>query len=437
MFAYQLKLAWLNFKRAPALTALMVVAIGLGVGASMTSLQVLRAMSGDPISWKSDRLFYVQIDSWGEQGRRPGGNNEPADQLSYTDAQMVMNAKQAKRQVASFRTGVMLKSADPQFKPLTVSGRATYKDFFPMFDVPFAFGSGWSAADDERRGQVVVLSHATNEKVFGGGDTVGKSVFLDQVEFKVIGVLKPWAPRPKFYDLTNSNFANAEEFYLPYTYAVANDLPTWGNNNCVSDPGEGREAYLASTCVWQQAWVELESPSDKARYLDFLNNYSTEQKKSGKILWEPNNRLRNVREWMQQVGVVSSDVQISAILSLGFLLVCLINTAGLMLAKSLSRAGEIGLKRALGASRNALFSQGLMDALLVACAGALLGGALTWGGLFAMRKLGDQDVQNVAQLDPMALLLVLGCSVLATLLAALYPTWRASLIAPAVQLKTN
>ena len=44
-----------------ALTALMVLAIALGIGATMTTLTVFHVLSGDPIPQKSGRLFYVQL----------------------------------------------------------------------------------------------------------------------------------------------------------------------------------------------------------------------------------------------------------------------------------------------------------------------------------------------------------------------------------------
>jgi putative ABC transport system permease protein len=47
----------------------MITAIGFGIGTSMTSLSVSRAMSGDPIPEKSQQLFMVQIDSWGPDKR--------------------------------------------------------------------------------------------------------------------------------------------------------------------------------------------------------------------------------------------------------------------------------------------------------------------------------------------------------------------------------
>ena len=62
MFAYYARLAVRSFRRNKVLTALMVVAIALGIGASMTTLTVFHVLSGDPIPGKSDRLFYVQVD---------------------------------------------------------------------------------------------------------------------------------------------------------------------------------------------------------------------------------------------------------------------------------------------------------------------------------------------------------------------------------------
>ena len=70
MFGYYLQLALRSLKRNVMLTALMIAAIGVGIGASMTTLTVFRAMSGDPIPRKSSRLFAVQIDNWGPAIKR-------------------------------------------------------------------------------------------------------------------------------------------------------------------------------------------------------------------------------------------------------------------------------------------------------------------------------------------------------------------------------
>ncbi|REM04433.1 ABC transporter permease, partial [Mycobacterium tuberculosis] len=84
MIAYYFRLALRSFRRNKVLTALMVIAIALGIGASMTTLTVFHVLSGDPIPQKSDRLFSVQIDPQSALGYQPG--EEPADQLTRFDA---------------------------------------------------------------------------------------------------------------------------------------------------------------------------------------------------------------------------------------------------------------------------------------------------------------------------------------------------------------
>ena len=59
MFSYYLQLGLRSLRRNPILTALMVVGIGLGIAASMTTLTVMHLMGSDPIPWKSDKLHYV------------------------------------------------------------------------------------------------------------------------------------------------------------------------------------------------------------------------------------------------------------------------------------------------------------------------------------------------------------------------------------------
>ena len=61
MFAYYFDLAVRSFRRNKVLTALMVLAIALGIGASMTTLTVFYVLSGDPIPHKSAQLFTPQM----------------------------------------------------------------------------------------------------------------------------------------------------------------------------------------------------------------------------------------------------------------------------------------------------------------------------------------------------------------------------------------
>ena len=64
MTAYYLILAWLSVRKNPLLTSLMIGAIALGIGVSMTTLTLYHVMSSDPLPQKSDRVFAVQLDTW-------------------------------------------------------------------------------------------------------------------------------------------------------------------------------------------------------------------------------------------------------------------------------------------------------------------------------------------------------------------------------------
>ena len=202
-------------KRNPILSALMVVAIGLGIGASMTTVTVNYLMSADPIPHKSEQLYYVQLDSWSphEPANEP---NEPPDQLTWTDATNLMAKKAAFRQSAMASSGGVIEPEGQDQKPFMASIRLAFSDFFPMFDAPFLYGSGWDQESDEKRELVVVISKATNDKVFGGGDSVGKTIRVVGENFRVIGVLDNWILVPRFYDVTTGPFDETEEIFMPF-----------------------------------------------------------------------------------------------------------------------------------------------------------------------------------------------------------------------------
>jgi len=141
-------------------------------------------------------------------------------------------------------------------------------------------------------------------------------------------------------------------------------------------------------------------------------------------------------EWMKHLGVVTADVKLSTWLAFGFLLVCLVNTVGLLLAKFSARAGEIGVRRALGATKPEIFRQFLVEASVVGLAGGALGLVLSAGGLWLI-SLQSEAMAEVAKMDWAMLAMTLGLSILASILAGLLPTWRACQVTPALQLKTQ
>jgi putative ABC transport system permease protein len=436
MFAYYFQLGLRSLRRHPALTALMVMAIGFGVAASMITWSVFRAVSGNPIPDKSAQLFTPQIDSWGPQQNLKG---EPAEALGYVDAMALMQAHEAKRQTLLYPVQLSVMPGGNRELPLAANGYAVHGDFFSMFEVPFQYGSGWGGQDDQARNAVVVISDLLNQKLFGGTDSVGRTVTLSGHDYRVVGVTRHWDPKPRFFDLfSTSGFADASDFYMPFTRALDLNLRTSGRNSCRGKlTFTSWEGWLQSNCVWVTPWVELDSAADVARYRRFLEHYAAGQQQAGRFDWSPNVRLRDVMQWLDHEHVVPPESRISLMVALGFFVICLINTVGLLLAKFLRRAGEIGVRRALGATRREIYTQYLVEAGTVGLAGGVLGLLFTALGVSGVGVLFPPQIAKLARLDLSLVGLTLLVAIIATVLAAFYPAWRAARVQPAWQLKSN
>src|SRR5688572_1727716 len=284
---------------------------------------------------------------------------------------------------------------------------------------------------------VVVLSKKTNDKAFGGADSVGQIVQLDGREFKVVGVLDEWAPTPKFYDMNNGQFDEVEELFVPYGIGTQFEMQSAGNTNCWRDQQINNfQDFLNSDCVWIQFWVELRDSEKVAAFQQFIDNYVREQKSLGRYERPLNNHLRHPDEWLKINEAVQDDNRVLVGLSFMFLAVCLLNMIGLLLAKFLGAAPLVGLRRALGASRKAIFGQHLVEVGLIGLIGGILGIAVAVLGLLGVRQLYD-NYDALTRPDMTMVLTTLAIAIVSGVVAGLYPTWRVCRISPAVHLKTQ
>jgi putative ABC transport system permease protein len=435
MFGYYLELALRSLRRNKALTALMVLAIALGIGSSMTTLTVLHVLSGDPLPGRSSTLYYPQIDPRDLSNFQPG-TSQAETQMSWIDGMNLLRAKRADRQALMTGGTVAVQPIKSTLDPFYEDARYTTADFFPMFGVPFQFGQGWRAAEDDTSARVVVISSDLNDKLFGGKNSTGQTLLLGDASFRIIGVLGDWHPQPHFYDLNLTDYGKNEGIYVPLSTSQAVGMDHLGGVDCWGNGGGGKRVDHDASCAWLQFWVQLDSPAKASVYKTFLVHYSQQQKTLGRFQRPPNVQLRNVMQWLDYNMVVPEDVRLQTWLALGFLLVCLVNTVGLMLAKFLRRAGELGVRRALGASKQALFAQLLVESAVIGLTGGLGGLLLAFLGLWLVRQQ-PASYAVLAHLDPVMLLTTFLLAVGASLLAGLLPAWRACQIAPALQLKSN
>lgn len=438
MFSYYLRLAMTSIRRTPVLSALMVLALGLGIGAFMTTFTVYYLMSGDPIPHKSDVLYAVQLDNWDPNEDPTESASDVQPQLTYQDGQFLMNSDTpATRQVHMYGSDMVVVPEGDE-PPFNENVRATYETFFSMFDVPFIYGAPWPSKADEDHASMIVIGRKLNDRLFNGENSVGKSIQLNDDFYKITGVIDDWQPTPRFYHVdAGRRFSDSEQIFLPFTRAIDLVLGPNGNTNCwapMDDSLPVIEAFLKSECVWTQFWAELETPDQAAAYKDYLDNYVRDQKQIGRFQRPLNNFISNVKEWLVVNRVVTNDNRVLVRLSFLFLLVCVLNTVGLLMAKFLGKSGEVAVRRAMGASRQAVFAQNLVEVAAIGVAGGIVGIGLAWLGLKGIESL-YRGYQHLVHLDPVMLATAVCLAVISAILAGLYPVWRVSRQAPAGLLK--
>ena len=435
MLVYYIDLAVRSLRRNPILTGLMVLAIGLGIGASMTMVTVLHVMTDDPLPGRSAQLFTPHVDPLPLDYKEGGGGPTASDNFTWPDAMALLTARRATRQAAMAGGNLLLRPDRAGVQPFYVAGRYTSADFFTMFGVPFVHGSGWSAADDAAGAQVVVVTETVARKLFGTADALGRTVRLGEHDYRLVGMIADWAPKPLFYaDNVGSQYSDMDQFFLPLSVAVNQDLPVSGNQSNWSKDDVGI-AKRSATMSWLQFWVQLDTPAQVRAYRQYLVDYSAQQQALGRFQRPPTNaKLYSLMDWLAHENLVPTDVHLQLWLALGFLFVCMVNIVALLLAKFLRRSGEISVRRALGARQRDIFAQFGVESALIGVAGGALGLAVAQLGLWSIRQRPD-DYARLAQMDASMLLGTLVLAVIASVLAGLLPAWRACRVPPALQLK--
>jgi len=438
MFTYNLKLALKSMRRNPVMTALMVAAIAVGIGVSMTTLTVYYLMSSNPIPEKSEVLFAVTMDSWNPL--RPFDEDAPErapHQVTFHDAERLIAMGKGKRQTAMFESSLIIEPVNDQDLPFEAGARVTFGDFFAMFNVPFIYGSGWDAADDAAARPVVVLTRKLNERLFGGKNSVGQWLTMEGKQLQVVGVIDSWEPIPRFYDPIFGAFEEVNDMFIPFNLTRVMELKSAGSDwGCKAEEITSFEHWLNSESVWVQYFIELESVRDRDGYTAHLDAYVNEQKKFGRFERPLNNNVYNVEEWLEYHQVVANDSKVLVGLSFLFLVVCLLSTIALTLTKFVGKKSETSLRRALGASRKIIFNQQIVEVGVIGFTGGLIGLFLVALGLQGIEHLYDSPA-GLVRLDWLMMFTAIGIAIVSSMIAGLYPAWRVCSIPPAAQLKTQ
>ena len=442
MFGYNLRLAWKSIRRNPILSVLIIGGIALGVAISTAFITVYHVFSADPVPNKSGVLHYVQMDHWDPKGGGHTHDSGIPPQVTYRDMRAIMRSDIPVRQSPNMQAALYVFPEDRRARPSQEYVRLVFSDFFAMFEVPFRYGSAWDKAADKGPGPVVVINSILNDRLFGGENSVGRTIRIDQRDFRIAGVLAPWRPRVRMYDITGDQYSEPESVYMPFNWIEPMEIRPSGNYDNWK-PMEGNPTFLErlhnAEASFIQMWVELPDEASVQAYKSFLDSYTTDQRKIGRFLRPLDNRVTPMRQLIRDWNVVPPQTKAIAAISVLFLIVSALNLVGLFLGKFLARAPQVGIRRALGASRRSIFLQHLIECEVVGLVGGAIGLLLSLGVLAFFNKVFRRMAQSedFFHLDMTMVLAAILLSLVAGAIAGIYPAWRICSIPPARHLRNQ
>lgn len=430
MLAYYVSLAWRSFRKQPVYVLLTALILGTGIGVFMTTYSLLHVLGGDPIPQKSQRLLQLQVGEWLD-------NDESLELMPSTLVQALRNTLPEVPLVATTYGfgGVESDRGDRREADLL---RFADAGFFQMFDVPMLHGRGWSSEEATQGAPVAVISRQFAESMFGTAAAVGRSIVIADTRFRIIGIVDDWQPAPRFYDLSVGAYAPAEQVYLPLgsVRVLSNDIfmtracPIGTTADVAPDELEN------SQCSWLRVWVLVNGSDQRNLVQSRVEALLQEGKQAGWLGAKSDARVENVRELLRRKAVVPGGVRFGMLLAASFLLLCLVNAAGLLLAKCLRRSQEIGVRRALGASRRNIALQFMVESCLLGLLSSVFGIAFAALGVKLIQQLPTGYMQLADFSLPM-LALTLVTSAVVGIASGLFPAWRASRVEPAIQIKVD
>ncbi|MEP6765134.1 MAG: ABC transporter permease [Gemmatimonadaceae bacterium] len=350
--AYALRRA----SRAPAFTAVVVLTLALGIGASAAVFTFLDATILKSLPYREpERLMAI----WESSPER--------NLLQFSVSPVNLADWQSRsREFAGFVSTrasrfILQTKGDPE----RILGASVSTNFFSLLGVPVALGHPFTVADSTgAAGRVAVISQSLWRRQFGSERSViGKPINLNGVPYEVIGVLGDGLP-------------GKAEVYVPLTLP-----PTF-----MADRGAHYISVIGRIANGRtRATAERELKGIAAQ---LATEYSATN-----LNWT----VATVPILDQILGTTKPAVIALMVAVLFVLLIACANVANLLLARGISREGEIAVRTAMGAQRIHLVRQLLVESFVLAIASAFIGVFVAWMGVAALRSLAPANLPRLDQ----------------------------------------
>jgi predicted permease len=381
--------------RAPLFTGVAVLTLAVGIGSNTAIFSVVDGVLLKPLPFKDpDRLVGIWFKAPGV-GFPTGVTECPA--LHYT----IAASSHTFEDVGMYKSGTASVTGvgDPEQVPVV---QVTWRTI-PLLGIQPLLGRTFTEDEDTPNGpQTVILGYGYWQRRFGGERSVlGRTLTVNAVPRQIIGVM------PKGRDFLSSD----ADLYLPFRF----DQKTLGMGD-FSYPGVGRLKPRV-TVAEANADVERMIPLAVERYPGGFTQGMLKQARFS----------ADVHPLKQDVVGDVGNVLWVLLGTVGIvLLIACANVANLFLVRGEGRQRELAVRTAMGASRGAIFGELLLESLVLAVVGGLVGLALAFGGLKLLVALGPTSLPRLQEIgiDPAVLAFTLGISLLAAALFGLFPALR-------------
>ena len=350
-----LRYAVRRLRAAPGFTAITVLTLALGIGATTAIFSAVNPILFEPLPYPEPGRVMAVWDI--------GSDGAPLD-LTFNTQRELAERSRAFERFALMRTWQpTMQGADA---PERIEGQRVSADYFQVLGVAPAFGRDFEAGDDVTGGpKVVILSHGLWLRRFGGDRAVvGRQITLDEESYLVLGVM------PAGFE---NVLAPSAELWRPLQYDIAAPH-AWGHH--LRMVGRVRPGVSVADADAELDRIAAEPVTEFARpaWAALANGFMVSALQD--------DLTRDVRPALLAILAAAAVV----------LVLATVNVTNLLLARGVQRRGEFALRAALGAGHARLVRQLLTESLLLAAVGGAAGVAVALAGVRVLVALSPADL---------------------------------------------